>query len=191
MDKVVIESKKILNSGLSIQAYFVLYCIAYDMQSLLEDYVEKKGKIDKSDFKTLTDEGYLEIKGNDIVFKNLKITDKTKELFEISKVLDHKRFFQELKDVYPKRVKIGKRSRSLHQDMESCEKKYKQLIDSEEFHKKILLCVKAYVKELEDSGRLEFMQMLPTWINQKNYQVYIDDIDSIDNVLEDNKYDIV
>lgn len=191
MDKVIIESKKILNSGLSIQAYFVLYCIAYGMQSLIEDYVEQNGKIDKSDFKILKEKGYLEIKGDEITFKNLKITDKTNELFEISKVLDHKRFFQELKDTYPKRVKIGKRSRSLHQDMENCEKKYRQLIDSEEFHKKILLCVKAYVKELEDSGRLEFIQMLPTWINQKNYQVYIDDIDSIDEMLEDNKYDIV
>ena len=187
---LIIDYDKILNSDLTIDQYCILQIIAKEHRSFLEKYVTKYGKIDMSVFNILNKKGYLDIIGDNITFNSLKITEKTKVLFDLN-TLDHKWFFKELKDAYPKRVKINKRTRSLHQNMEDCEKKYKQIVDSEETHKKILKCVKAYVKELEDSGRLEFIQMLSTWINQKNYQTYIEEIENYEEDLKEDNYNIV
>lgn len=192
VDSVKIDVKKLIKSGLSIQSYFILICISNDYKELLELYVNKCGKIDRSDFKFLKDEGYLNIKNEFITFDNLEITDKTKELFDFASKLDHKRFFAELKDVYPSRIKIAtNRFRTLHCNMSECAKKYRVIVDSEETHNKIIKCVKMYVKELENSNKLEFIQQLPTWINQRNYEAYLDRINEGAEISDNVQYDVI
>ena len=192
VEKLTIDVKKLIKSGLSIEQYFVLTCLANNYQELLEKYVDSSGKIDKSVFSYLIDDGWVLIDGDSIIFSNIKITQKSIELFELSNKLDYKRFFQELKDTYPKRIKIGpKKFRSLHQNLEDCERKYKAIVDSEDMHNKILKCVKMYVQEVENAGKAEFMQMLSTWINQKNYLMYIDDVDNYVLAEEIDTHNIV
>lgn len=193
VEKLVINTGKLIKSGLSIEAYFTLVCLSHDYQEVIELYVDKISRIDKSVFKALIDAGWVEIIGESITFDNIKITNKTDKFFNIvTTTLDHKKFFQELRDTYPKSAKFRGKRRPLHSDMDACEKKYRAIIDSEELHKKIIKCVKMYTNDLmKKDGSLEFMQLLSTWINQKNYQSYIDDTDDFKESEETNTYDAV
>lgn len=187
----IIDIGNLMNTGLSIESYFLLHCISRNLKDTIEQYVIKHGKIDKPVFQMLINDGWLDLRGESFIFENLKATEKTNKLFCIKKTdtLDHKRFFQELKETYPSMAKFNGKIRRLHQDLEGCERKYKAIIDSEELHKNILKCVKMNVKELMNKdGTLEYMPLMSTWINRKNYQIYLPDIEEFKEVGEENVY---
>jgi hypothetical protein len=176
-----INVNKLLKTGLNIEQMFILDCISNGNDFLLEEYVIHCGAIDKSVFNDLIDKGYIKPIQGDITFGKLALTQKALDDFEYGVKLDHQRFFKELRDIYPK--KVGKRS--LHQDLAGCAKKYKSIIKSEKDHEEILKCVKLYVKDLTDDGRLQYIQLLPTWLNQKNFESYLEEARNIDKVETD------
>ena len=190
-DKLTIDVRKLIKAGLSIEQHFILDCIHKNSQSLIEEYVEMCGKLDKSAIIGLIEKNYIQQIKDEITFNKLRLGKEGVKYFG-SDVLDHKRFFKELREIYPKRVKIGKSFRSLHQNLENTEKKYKAIVTSEELHKNILKCVKLYVKELEATNRLDYIQMLSTWINEKNYLTYIDEaINNIDIISNEDNYNSI
>ena len=190
----IIDIGNLMNTDLSIEAYFVLHCISKNLQETIEAYVKKNGKIDKSVFQMLIKNDWLKLDGEGFTFENLKATDKTSKLFYVkpAEVLDHKRFFHELKEAYPSMAKFNGKVRRLHQDLEGCERKYRAAVDSEELHQKIVKCVKMNIKELlHKDGNLEFMPLMSTWINKKNWQTYLPDIDKFAEVNEEEVYGAV
>lgn len=190
VDRLVIDVNKFIKAGLSLDMHFVLVCTLNSAQHTLVEYVSKCGTLDKSVFDKLSERGYIEPIEGSITFDKLKLTDKGKK-YITNEDLDHSKFFQELKAAYPSKVKVGRSYRRLHQDLESCERKYKNLITSEEMHNNILKCIELYVKELKDTNRLEYIQMMSTWINQKNYEVYMQEAIRNDNLEEEDGYNIV
>lgn len=178
---IKINFNKLLKTGLNIEQMFILDCISNGDDSLLEEYVRHCGSIDKSVFNGLVDRGYIKTITGDITFSKLVLTQKAFEDFNYGEKLDHVRFFKELREVYPK--KVGKRT--LHQDLAGCAKKYKSIIKSEKDHEEILNCVRLYVKDLTDDGRLQYIQLLSTWLNQRNFESYLEDARNIDKVETD------
>lgn len=194
VEKKVIDITKLISSGLSINLYFILHCIYSKDKHLLEEYVNRIGKIDRLVFDSLQENGWIKINSESLIFDNLSLTEKSINLFkQQNSILDHKKFFKELREIYPKRVKISTgQYRPLHSNLEGCERKYKAIVESEEMHKKILLCVKAYVKNLEDTNKTEYIQLLLTWLNQKNYQVWMEQIDEgLSNIDIVDEYNVI
>lgn len=174
--KIEINTKKLFESNLSIESYFILYCLVNSYKELIEDYVKINGKIDRLRFEELERLKYIELNINDnnenIVFNNIKITQNGINIIGFEK-LDHDRYFNELKQVYPKKAGI----RSLHKDNIRSRKLYKDIVTSEELHKKILKCIELYVNEHKRSNSIEYLQLLPTFLQQRNYEQYIDYLD--------------
>lgn len=190
-EKLTIDVKKLIKAGLSIEEHFILDCIHKDNQELIEEYVENCGTIGRPVIDKLISLEYIQSVKDEVTFSKLRLTKKSIDYLGSDK-LDHSRFFKELREVYPKRVKVGRGYRSLHQNLDVTEKKYKAIITSESLHKLILKCVKLYLIELESTNRMDFIQMLSTWINEKNYQIYMDEAINFKEVIsnEDN-YDVV
>lgn len=186
VETIKINIKKLIEAKLTIESYFILECVYREDQTTLELYVKNSGKMDKFCFNNLIENSYLMNIDGDITFDKLKLTPKALNILGYNSFLDHKRYFKELRAVYPK--KSGKRS--LHQDLNGCERKYKSIIDSEEMHTIILKCVELYLKELKDTGRMEYIQLLGTWINQRNYEQYLEDITNNTETKEET-YDVI
>jgi hypothetical protein len=180
VDTIQINVEKMFRLGLSIESMFILDCIHKEDENLLVEYVRNCGVMDRSIFITLMEKSYIEKFDGDIIFNKLKLTPKALVDLGYSK-LDHARFFKELRETYPK--KVGKRP--LQTDLAGCAKKYKSIVKSEEEHNLILNCVKLYVKDLKDDGRLQYIQLLPTWLNQRNFESYLDEARNIDKIEED------
>jgi len=192
--KLCVDISKLLNTGISIEMYFIINCIYYEQRDVLEKYVLKCGRIDVSVFQKLIDLDYIIKLNEPLIFPNLKVTDKALKSLGLICELDHNRFFEELKAAYPSTFKVGKKVvRRFHQDMADCRKKYKSIIDSEEKHNLIIKCVNLYIKEQKDSGKMEFTQMLSSFLNQSNYEMYMDEARSIDsnNLISEDNHDVI
>ncbi len=165
---------QLIKLKLSLEEYLILYCVDNRLSSLLEQYVLNIGQIDSKKFNNLIDKGYLFPINEDITFSKLKLTSEYYSKFKDK--LDYDKLFDELKEVYPKAVKSsnGKR-RSLQTDFEGCKKKYKEAVNSLEEHNLILNCVRLYVKEKKDANELQYLQLLSTFINQKGWETYIEE----------------
>lgn len=176
-DNIVINSKILLKTGLSLEQYFILECINKQYRDVLVGYVSKFGILDKSVFNELMTIGYIEPFEGDIFFEKLKLTSVFYTDFGYVK-LDHERFFKELREVYPKKYI----RRSLHQDLPRCRKLYKDIVDSQETHQTVLKCVKLYLQELQTDGRMQWIQLLPTWLQQRNFEQYYEEAIRLDKI---------
>jgi len=183
VDIIEISTEKLFRSGLSIEAMFVLECIHKDDNTIIEEYVRHCGTIDKSVFLKLVESKYIEPIEGDITFNKLKLTPKALTDFNYRNKLDHSRYFKELREAYPK--KVGRRP--LQTDLAGCAKKYKSIIKDEQDHELIIKCVKLYVKDLTDDGRLQYIQLLPTWLNQRNFESYLEEAKNT-NTIEADTY---
>lgn len=190
-NNININFNKLFSSKLSIESYFLLYIIYLSDKSILEKYVDKCSIINNSATKQLILNLYIEYIDieQDITFNMFKITDKGSKLFEDSK-LDHTKFFNELKEVYPKKTPQG---RKLHTDQENCRKKYKALVDSEDKHNLIIKCLKLYINDLKSIGKQEIIQGMPAWINQKNYEAYLEEAERLNTIVsnEEEEYNTI
>lgn len=91
--------------------------------------------------------------------------------------------YNELVTTFPKSVldKFGGRRR-LHGQPERCERLYKNIICfagvvDDELHKKIILCLKKEIQERKKGFSLAFFQMMSTWLHQKSYRLYLEDVE--------------
>lgn len=166
-----IDTNKLISTGLLIESYFLLECLHKADRQTLESYVDHCGKFSKLAIDQLVSEGYIENIIDSITFSNLKLTKQSIRLLGNNKI-DTELFFKEFKSEYLTKTPCGRR---LHTDPGGCKVKYKNLITSEEQHRTILKCVKIYFNELRSTGKLDFAQAMPAWLNQKNYKVYWED----------------
>lgn len=176
-----------LKYKLSFIEYFILHCIQTNKQNLLEDYVYVNGIFDKGIFDKLIKIGYLNEINSSITYDVLKLKPKYYDDFQLTNKLEHQKYFEELQEIYPRKVK-GRAS--LHTNLANCRKKYQEIVDSEAKHKLVLECTLLYINDLTKAGKLEFIQALPAYLNQRTYEGYIEDVEkgiSVKDIEKDNK----
>jgi len=172
---------QLIVNKLTFEEYFLLFCIKYSHEGILISYVKNVSQYPDEVFEKLQEQGFLNYARNengDILFRSLKLGDKAVTLFP----LNNQSFevcFAELKQTYPK--KFGERV--LHLDNARCIELYKKAIINNgvvdlEKHNLIIKCIKLEVEKRTNTGQLKFMQALPTYLHQKNWEPYIDELNN-------------
>lgn len=182
--EIIINIEKLFQSGLLIDSYFLLDCIHNSKRELVEDYLNKCGKISKPAIEQLQEKGYIKNIVDAVTFSKIITTEKTIQLLGENN-LDHNKFFEELRKEYLVKTTSG---RPLQTNLAVCKKKYKAIVTSEEDHKIILKCVKLHFNHLRINGKLEFAQALPAFLNQKNYESYWEDALLLGNNISEEEY---
>lgn len=187
MTKHVIDIKAVVSLKLGFEAYFVLLCVYEKNNDLMMDYVSNCKKINTEIFNELTTQGYITIsylKNNPNIFlERISLTDKGKLIFEsqnnhpigCSSEQSMVKNFDDFRNNFPKSVKIGKVSRQLHTDLKRCKKLYNEIIDEGILHEDLCRCARLYIKEKVESQSEKYIQLLATWLHQRNYEAYIDE----------------
>ena len=195
----IIDVNNVIESGLGLEAYLILYCVKTNNNNLISSYTRKCKKINTEIFKDLEAKGLLNIKWNDsnqIHFSLLSLTSRADELLQpyvLAKSVDSvktidenlEKQFGEFLTIYPKSVKDGLTTRRLHGNLSKCKKLYEKLL-METTHDVLCKAAKLYVEEKYRSRSQMFIQALETWLNQKNYQQYLEDIEKISNFTINN-----
>ena len=180
-EKIEINIDLLIKYSLSFEQYFILNCVYNNKHLLLQQWIIKFGVFDKEIFNQLIEKGYLLPITTQITFDVLQLTQKYYDDFKITQELEHQKYFEELRGLYPKRVK-GRAA--LHTDLAKCKKKYQEIVTSEAKHKLIMKCLTLYINDLTKTGKLEFIQALPTYINQKSWEAYEDLVNDSDEKEE-------
>lgn len=178
MNNYDVNIKTILESKLGFEAHFVLYCIHNKTKDLIVQYTNQCKKINTDIFKSLESDGYLNITTTDtdkIYFELLSLTDKGQCLIASVRTLTSEKQFEEFKTFYPNKVKNGVEIRRLHGNLRKCKTSYEKLL-LETSHDILCKCAKLYHNEKIRSNSEIYMQNLETWLNQKNYLQYVDDV---------------
>lgn len=181
-----VDLERIIELKLNIEGYLILYSLYNKQEKLLENYCMKiKNKIPTSVFKQLVDEKYLVFKGNgeEYTIDNIELTDKFEEEvlgLEDIKTITFDVAFQQLRECYPKKTPGG---RILHQDLDRCKKLYRGVICKmgkaldEELHSLILQCVNFIVNQKKKTNSLDYLQMLPTFLSQRNWETVREEVE--------------
>lgn len=179
MDKIEFSLPKLIENQLSFEDYFLLYSVNYNLSDIFLNYVKNVKAIETKRLETLALNGWISfnmIKGN-ISFNSVKLTDKAKGLFpEQVDDISFKQCYEELKKTYPRTVG----NRVLHLDNRRSEEIYKKTITKNgvidlDLHKSILKCISLYVKKQSKSGGLLYLQALPTFLHQRNWEAYMEE----------------
>lgn len=183
---------QMLEYKLTFEDYFLLFCVKHSQRDLIISYVNKVKSYENEVFIRLSDDGFIKYsQDNDgkILFRTIELTEKAKSLFPETK--DFEVCFAELKQTYPK--SFGERK--LHLDNQRCKELYKKTITKNgaidiELHNRILKCIEAEVHSRTRTGKMQFIQALPTYLHQKNWEAYLEEIDNNTN-FDDEKVDLI
>lgn len=194
MVKYEVDIKTLISLKLGFEAYFVLYCLNMNSEELMMSYISNCKKVNTEIFKELESNGYLTIKykneDSNIYFYNLTLTDKGKLIFKFnggcnpissSQEESMVRGFDEFKNNYPKSTKRnGKTKTQLHTNLKRCKQLYEGIISDGISHEDLCRCARLYIREKVDSRSEAFIQLLETWLHQRNYEAYLDESEDID-----------
>lgn len=184
IDEFNVSLEACLEKKIGFEAYFILWCLYNSKEKELVSYTESCRRIPTEEFISLEEKGYITIvpiyneeKKLQIHFHSIRLTKVGKELFEAQ---DFNSLFEEFKTYYPSTV--GKAKRRLHTDLKRCRVLYKKIINNDvSKHKLMCLCARLYYEEKQRSGSETFMQNLPTWLHQENYEAYMDEAIKVTN----------
>lgn len=174
--KFNVDLNIIISNQISLEAYFILWCLFNKDEVTLLEYTRNCRKIPTEIFNLLEQQQLITIKkqqiqDNKITFNSLNITKQGSSLFEKH---DFDKLFEELRESYPKVA--GKTGRKLHQDLKRCKALYKKIINDDiSLHKLICKCAIMYHQDKLKTGSEDYLQLLPTWLHQENYNQYIED----------------
>lgn len=195
MSKFEVSINTLIKVKLSFEEYFVLYCIAKNDKDLLLSYNEHCNLIGIEVYNSLSEDGYINILQDDtgdVKFTKLSLTKEGKYLFEASNTigpLADSVLFDEFRNNYPSSVREGRKIRRLHGNIKKCRYLYNELL-TEVSHEVLCKCARLYHRELKDGGQEMFMQSLETWLRQKNYLQYVDDVEETKSEGGDFFHDI-
>lgn len=180
--KEVIE--RCIANKINLYGYFILNSLYNEEGSKIVEYCLNVDKILTRDFLWLIDNKYLEevkdrksIEINDLILTNkfaseiLKIANTRNITFDVA--------FDQLKEHFP--IKAGNSERRLQGNVDKCKNLYKATIVKnsvvdEELHSVILQCINYEIKTRIKGRNLDYFQLLETWIRQKTWQLYYDDV---------------
>lgn len=196
--KFNIDWEYLLNNNLSLEAYLILYSIKTNDVNLISSYTKKCKKISTEVFNDLEKRQYISIERNgtdQIFFENLSLaingqslpSETVVPLLEDSKISkkEVEKQFGEFRQCYPMSVKVeGGIPRRLQGNLNVCRQLYEKLL-METSHEILCKAAKLYTDEKYRSRSERYMQNLETWLRQKNYQQYLEDINK--NINFDGK----
>ncbi len=193
IENISVDLNKLYANKLKLEDYFILYCLVHNEEELLVKYTTNCGGIDTSSFQRLRNSGFIVLTNEiNITFCSIKTTLEAKKLFNVVDLIQFEVLFKELLSNYPKNVKrITGGVRPLHNDLTRCKKLYKSTLVSIgelniELHRKILLCVQKYYRDHLKDNKQEFMQLLVTFLSQKTWEQYLDDVSNIRELPKSN-----
>lgn len=179
-----IDVDKLIELKIPLDGWLVLWTLHNEEQDVLSNYVNNVNKIPTKIFKDLINEGWLETTSTDDTFtlQNINITDKfSKEILGIvpTNGLTFSEAFEQLRDTYP--TKAGTSERRLQGNVARCKSLYEKIIMKgnvldEELHQEILLCIHYEIKTKTKTRSLEYFKMLATWLQQREWELYIDEV---------------
>jgi len=189
MNNININITELISLKLNLEGYLVLYCLYHKEKTLLRKYTTSCRKIDTEVFQELQKEEFITIANNsgNLYYESLSLTDKGSQSVEAvskdSKPLESDSNlkvshdgFTSFRSIYPNTVRRGEEKRQLHTDLERSEKLYNKLL-LETTHDILCKAAKAYHEEHIKRNSEIFMKALPTWLNQKVYLAYIDNLE--------------
>ena len=196
IEQISVDLNKLYTNKIKIEDYFVLFCLVHNDEEMLMRYIATTGRIETLTFQRLRDSGFIILRDEiNILFNEIEVTEQTKNLFNVS---DNKEFeiaFKELLSTYPKSVKrVTGGTRPLHNDLQRCKKLYKlTLVDrvssslNKTLHQKIILCVQKYYRDHLKDNKQEFMQLLATFLSQRTWEQYLEDVSDIQELPKDTR----
>jgi len=189
------ELKKFLiDSGLSIEQYFILSSFNDDIKYLEKYLIENKNKIDKvSVFQDLLLKGYITLKDIDdgYVLHNIILTKDLSQIFDLCELgedyvkqietpnneLETK--WKEFVELYPKSVN----GRPLHNTKEKNRLKYFRYLKSGIKHEDVMKGLNAELEARKNANvRKQFFpewQLMSTYVNQKSWEQFVELYDQI------------
>lgn len=199
IENISVDLNKLYANKIKLEDYFILYCLVNKEEDLLIKYTTNCGGIDTGVFQRLRNSSFIILTNEiNITFNSIKVTEQTKNLFNVQDNTHFDTLFRELLSTYPKSVKrITGGTRPLHNDLVRCKKLYKSTIYSNSvlasnLHQKILLCVQKYYRDHLKDNKQEFMQLLATFLSQRTWEQYMDDVSNIQVLTKDTKnYDAI
>ncbi len=201
IEQISVDLNKLYANKLKIEDYFILFCLVHNDEDMLMKQIDTCGCIETSIFHRLRDSGFIILTDeNNILFNEIKVTEQAKNLFNIQDDTKFEDLFKELLHTYPKSVKrlTGGR-RPLHNDLSRCKKLYKIIIVDRvssslntTLHQNILLCIQKYHNDHRRDNKEEFMQLLVTFLFQRTWEQYLEDIDNFKEVTKQpGNYDAI
>ncbi len=176
---------KLIEFNLPLDGFFILYCLHNEETGMLQNYVTNISKIPTKVFKQLISEGWLETTAKDDTFTltNISVTDRfSKEILGIVDVngITFAESFEQLREHYPS--KAGRTERRLQGNVARCKTLYQNTITKngvvdEELHSLILQCINYEIKSRTKDRSLDYFQMLATWLQQRTWEVYKQDVE--------------
>lgn len=199
IEQISVDLTKLYTNKLKIEDWFVLFCLVHNEEEMLMKYINTTGRIETLIFQRLRNSGFIILKDEtNILFNEIKVTDQAKNLFNVSDNKEFEILFKELLSTYPKSVKrVTGGTRPLHNDLQRCKKLYKSTIMSiglvnKELHQKILLCAQKYHRDHLKDNKQEFMQLLATFLSQRTWEQYIDEVSNLEVLPKPNTdYDAI
>lgn len=191
--KFEIDMNIAISYGLDLESCLILYCIKTNNNNLISSYASKCKKINTELFKSLEKQGFIIVKWDStekIYLDLLSLASRGEQLIatlfptkpigvEITNE-DLEKQFGEFKKIYPSSVKQGLTTRRLHGNLSKCKKLYEKLL-METTHDILCKAAKLYIEEKYRSNSQLYIQALETWLNQKNYLQYLEDINKTIN----------
>lgn len=187
MDKQhLISINKAIENSLTLEEYFIIYALFHNAEDILIAYT-KKNKINTVIFENLKLKGYINYKDehkNELYFELLSLTDFG--LLVFNNPLDKSEYnFESFRKIYPTKVTDNFIVRRLHGNLAKCKKLYeKLLLETTDYN--LSRCLKLYVDEQLKNNNGIYMKNLETWLSQKLYKNYIDDLEN-ENIKNQNQ----
>lgn len=172
----IVDYNILLQAGITINQYFFLQLSDSNSVDLYRYYVEQFPQpVNREDIVFLIEKGLLTTKDKTsrFTFENLTTTALFRQLF-IKKV---ESAIEELENTYPKKTPAKKRR--LQSDGDKWKPKYLSIVKGKpELHNTILNCIKAEIKHRRATGSEEFWPLLTTYINNRRWEDYLDELDN-------------
>ena len=201
IEQISVDLNKLYAKKLKLEDYFILFCLVHQEEELLVKYTTNCGGIDTNVFQRLRNSGFIVLTNEiNITFNSINVTEQSKDLFNVQDNADFDTLFRELLSTYPTSVKrVTGGTRRLHNDLTRCKKLYKSIILDRvlfslniDLHKKILLCIQMYYREHLKDNKQEFMQLLATFLSQRTFDQYLNDVSKLEVLPKSNTdYDAI
>src|ERR1700752_2627207 len=101
----------LIKNTLTLDNWFLLYCLANNKTELIENYTHYCGKLAKESVLSLVSKGFIVLRyENDFSFNSIRLTEKGRDLILEDGKPEEDKFkalFAELRDTYPRKVPAG------------------------------------------------------------------------------------
>lgn len=185
----VVDINRLIELKLGFEEYFIIHCISTNNEQLILSYVKNCKFIDTSVFKKLEADGYIRIKTtpNGVInFRLLSLAEKSESILcDRAAILDLEKQFGEFRKCYPLSVQAGKQVRRLQGNLKRCKQLYDKLL-METTHEILCKCAELYTQEKYKTNSQMYMQNLETWLHQRNYEQYLEDINKTTTFTDPN-----